>query len=358
MELQQTKPFPLRQLFNGGAVRVPGLLLAAAIAALALALSQYSLFSTLGPLTLSMLLGLLLGQKLSDGVRDRTAAGTAVAKTRLLRLGIILYGLRIGFNDLLQVGTAALLTDIVVVLGIFLLAGWVGTRFLKLDPRTALLVGAGSAVCGAAAVLAMAPALRARDRDIPIAIATVVLFGTLSMLLYPWFWSLAPVQQLFGGSDLAFGRYLGATIHEVAQVAAAAAALDPAAGQAAVITKLIRVMLLVPLIFAVAAWFGRKEQTANAEDGGKVKMAIPWFALLFLLMPLVHDSGVFDAQMLEWIQQLDTFMLAMAMAALGVETHLAALRHSGAKPLLLGGLLFVVLIVAGPGVALLAGHLA
>lgn len=355
MELQQTKPFFLRQLYSGGALRLPGLLLSAALAALALALSQFPLFGTLGPLTLAMLLGLLVGQQLPEKIRAHSSAGTTVAKTRLLRLGIILYGLRIGFDDLLQVGTAALLTDIVVVLGIFTLAGWLGIRLLKLDPRIALLVGAGSAVCGAAAVLAMAPALRARDRDIPIAIATVVLFGTLSMLLYPWLWSLAPVQQLFDGSDLAFGRYLGATIHEVAQVAAAAAALDPAAGQAAVITKLIRVMLLVPLIFVVAAWFGRQEQ---AEAGQKVKMVIPWFALIFLLMPLVHDSGLFDARSLEWIKQLDTFMLAMAMAALGVETHLASLRHSGAKPMLLGACLFVVLVVVGPVVALLAGQLA
>ncbi|MDO6459601.1 putative sulfate exporter family transporter [Granulosicoccaceae sp. 1_MG-2023] len=354
MTPEQSKSVSSIPHFNGLTTRFPGLLLSAGIATAALGLSQFALFSTLGPLTLAMLLGLLLGQRVSADLRHRTGPGTAVAKTQLLRLGIILYGLRIGFDDLLHVGTPALLTDAIVVLGVFSLAGWVGTRFLKMEARTALLVGAGSAVCGAAAVLAMAPALRARERDIPVAIATVVLFGTVSMLLYPWLWTLAPVQQLFGGSDLAFGRYLGSTIHEVAQVAAAAGALDPAAGQAAVITKLIRVILLVPLIFLVSAWFARRE---NSNETDKVKMPVPWFALLFLLMPLVNASGVLDAQALGLIGQLDSFLLAMAMAALGVETQLATLRYSGAKPMLLGAVLFVVLVFGGPVVALLAGTL-
>lgn len=356
MNLQLTQPYPVRRALNGANGLLPGLLLSAGIAALAMLSARLPLpmVATLGPLTLAMLLGLIIGQRLPQSVSDHSAAGTGLARTRLLRLGIILYGLRISFADLLNVGTTALIIDLCVVVGIFLLAGWVGTRFLKLEAKTALLVGAGSAVCGAAAILAIAPALRARAQDIPVAIATVVLFGTASMLLYPWLWTLAPVQQLFGGSEIDFGRYLGATVHEVAQVAAAAGALNDEAGQAAVITKLIRVMLLVPLILVVSSYFARKE---NAAEGQKAQVSLPWFALIFLLMPLVNASGALSADLLAQIEQIDTFILAMAMAALGVETRFATLKSSGVRPLILGGVLFGVLITAGAAISVVSGAL-
>ncbi|MBV1787422.1 YeiH family protein [Marinobacterium sp. D7] len=334
--------------------RLPGLALSAGVALLSLALGSLPLLATLGPLTLAMILGLILGQRLPRTLSERSAAGTEIARTAMLRVGIVLYGLRISVDDLLQVGSAALLTDLIVVLGIFLLAGWAGTRLLKLELKTALLVGAGSAVCGAAAILAIAPALRARTQDIPVAIATVVLFGTCAMLLYPWLWALEPVRQLFDGSELAFGRYLGSTVHEVAQVAAAAGALSPEAGQAAVITKLIRVMLLVPLILAVTAYFARRE---DRDEGSAVTVKLPWFALLFLLMPMVNASGLLSTTLLELVRQLDTLLLAIAMAALGLETRFAALKSSGLKPLLLGALLFLALMVAGAGVTLVVGVL-
>ncbi|GGB98559.1 UPF0324 membrane protein [Marinobacterium zhoushanense] len=346
-------PVPLRRALLAIGTRLPGLALSAVIALLALALGSQPLFTTLGTLTLAMLLGLALGQWLPRNISERTTAGTQLARTRLLRAGIVLYGLRIGLDDLLQVGSEALLSDLLVVAGVFLLAGWAGTRLLKLELKTALLVGAGSAVCGAAAILAIAPALRAKAQDIPVAIATVVLFGTCAMLLYPWLWTLEPIARLFGGSELTFGRYLGATVHEVAQVAAAAGALSPEAGQAAVITKLIRVMLLVPLILVVSAYFARRED----RDGGAVSINLPWFALLFLLMPLVNASGLLSPILQEQIRHLDTLLLAMAMAALGLETRLAALKRSGLKPLLLGALLFLVLVVAGAAVTLVVGAL-
>lgn len=331
---------------------LPGLAFCALIALAARVLAELPLpaLATLGPLTLAMLLGLLVGQRLPTSTRASLSAGTALARQRLLRIGIVLYGLRIALDSLLQIGLPALLTDLAVVGGIFMLAGWVGTRWLGLERRTALLIGAGSAVCGAAAILAIAPALRARPQTLPVAIATVVLFGTAAMLLYPWLWSLPAVQALFDGSATAFGRYVGATVHEVAQVAAIGASLEPSAGETAVVTKLIRVMLLVPLILIVARLF-----RAEAHEAEQRPVAVPWFALLFMLMPLVRASGLLDATWLEWIRQLDNLLLAMAMAALGLETRFADLRSSGLRPLLLGALLFLTLVIAGLGVTLLAG---
>ncbi|MBS98779.1 MAG: YeiH family putative sulfate export transporter [Oceanospirillaceae bacterium] len=329
---------------------IPGVALCLLLAAAALNLSQLPVpgFSILGPLTLAMLIGLGIGQWLPETIRSHTQSGTSFARQRLLRLGIVLYGLRIGIDDLIQIGPSALVTDLLVVTCTFALAAWMGVRLLKMELRSALLVGAGSAVCGAAAILATAPALRAREQDIPVAIGTVVLFGTCAMLLYPWLWTLSPVQSLFNGSEMDFGRYMGATIHEVAQVAAAAGGLQPAAGEAAVLTKLVRVMLLVPVIFVIGSIFAKR-------DGGCQEEPIrpPWFALVFLLMPFVSASGLFNADQLKLIAQVDTIILCMAMAALGLETRFSVLKKAGWAPLLLGALLFLFLLVGGLGFTLL-----
>ncbi len=361
METTQTQPYALTQRLSNGAAQLPallpGLALSGAVAGLALWVARWQLplLTLLGPLTLAMLLGLLFGQWLPARLRALMEPGLALARHRLLRIGIVFYGLRISLGDLAQVGSGALLVDIAVVLSVFTLAGWLGVKVLKLDPRTALLVGAGSAVCGAAAILATAPALRSRAEDIPVAIATVVLFGSAAMLLYPWLWSLPALQQLLGNDPVAFGRFVGSTVHEVAQVAAITGALDASAAHAAVITKLIRVMLLVPLIFGLGFWFARRD-AKNGSDVVRTKAALPWFALIFLLMPFVTSSGVLDTAQLEQIAQADTALLAVAMAALGLDTHFAALRKGG-RALLLGALLFLFLITAGLGLNLLAALL-
>jgi uncharacterized integral membrane protein (TIGR00698 family) len=332
--------------------RLPGLLLALALALLAwwLCTLPVPFLRVAGPLMPAMLLGLLLSSCFNVSIRNRLQPGLSLARNQLLRLGIVLYGLRISLADLQQVGMTALLTDLLIVTGTLAMAAWIGIRWLRLDSRTALLIGAGSAVCGAAAILATAPVLRARNSDISVAIATVVLFGSAAMLLYPSLYLLPEVQQWFGHSELAMGRLVGATVHEVAQVAAAAQSLNAQAAHSAVITKMIRVMMLAPLLFGLAYWLNRKDK----ERGSRI--ALPWFALFFLLMPWLNDSGWIPPVWLDWLLQLDIVLLAVAMAALGLDTRLDALIRAGKRPMLLAAILFVFLLVAGAGLTMMFEH--
>ncbi|SDH46408.1 YeiH family protein [Pseudomonas panipatensis] len=292
----------------------------------------------LGSLTLAILLGLLVGN-LGAARFGKLRPGVELSRQQLLRLGVVLYGLRLTFQDIAALGPAALVIDVLMVASTLLVAWWIGVRWLRLPRESALLIGAGSAICGAAAVMASSPVLRARAEHTAVAVATVVLFGTLAMLLHPLLFSYLP--HLFGSSK-AFGIFSGSTIHEVAQVVAAGRAMDPAAADAALISKMLRVLLLAPALLCLGR-FG----AADAQAGAKRRLNIPGFAVAFLAVTALRSLGLVPESWLAPLQQLDEVLLGMAMAALGLATRLGDLRREGPKPLLLGAGLFLFLLLGG-----------
>lgn len=220
------------------------------------------------PLTLAIVLGMALGNTVAAPHLPRIAEGIAFSKGRLLRLGIVLYGFKITWAQLAFAGWPALFADVGVVCGTFALALWLGRR-LDIDRDTAALVGAGSAICGAAAVLAAQPVLKAKEADVGVAVATVVVFGTLAMFVYPLLAALLLPSVADADACFGWGIYTGASVHEVAQVA-----------DVAVITKMIRVLLLAPFLLALP-WLMRRFG-GGAPAAQKGAPALPWFALGFL----------------------------------------------------------------------------
>ncbi|WP_312836123.1 YeiH family protein [Comamonas sp.] len=332
----------------------PGLLLCAAIAWLASVLAALPWFGShgLSALTVAIVIGMLVGNTVYGAVQTPAAAGVGLSKQQLLRLGIILYGLRLTFQDIAAVGLAGVLTDALMLISTFVLAQWLGRRWLGLDARTSMLVGAGSAICGAAAVLATAPVAKARADDVAVAIATVVVFGTVGTFLYPVLYQwLAPSLQM---TEAGYGLWVGSTVHEVAQVVAAGGAVSSSAADTAVVAKMVRVMMLAPFLIALSLWLARRPGSAAAvrqpAAGGAVQarqITIPWFALGFVAVAGIHSLGVIPAQALAIGVQWDNALLTMAMAGLGLTTHVRAVRAAGIKPLLLGLVLFVWLVLGG-----------
>jgi len=332
--------------------RLPGLALTAAVAGLALLLGQHAALQShgLSTLTLAIALGIGLGNTLYPRLAPRAGAGVGFSRQWLLRAGIVLYGLRLTFQDIGQVGVAGLLIDGVMVTSTLLLAGWAGTRLFGLERSSALLIGAGSAICGAAAVMAAEPVLRARAEQVTVAVSTVVVFGTLAMLAWPLLYQLNLSHALVPISEHAYGVFAGSTIHEVAQVVAAGGAVSPAAADTAVITKMVRVMLLAPALVVVSLLLARSR--AAAPDPPRARIVVPWFAFGFIAVAAFNSLQWLPAGLVHALVQLDTLLLAMAMAALGLTTHVSALRQAGVKPLLLALLLFGWLLVGGLGVNL------
>lgn len=318
----------------------PGLILVLAIALAGIGLSNLPWAKTTGlsALTLAIVLGIALGNTAFPAVAPRTGTGVDYAKGMLLRAGIVLYGFRVTFQDVMGVGLAGVVIDVIVVAGVFCAATWIGTRVLKLDRDTSMLIGAGSAICGAAAVLAAEPVIRAPAHKVSVAVATVVVFGTLGMFLYPW------MYPYLGLDAHAYGVYAGSTIHEVAQVVVAGRAVSEQAGAAAVIEKMLRVMLLAPLLLVLGAWLRRGRKGA-ARDA--TPLTIPWFAILFVVVAGFNSLHLLSKPVVDALLMLDTLLLAMAMAALGLRTHWGSIKQAGAKPLLLAWILWVLLIGGG-----------
>lgn len=317
------------------------------LAGLALWLSTSSTLqgTGLGALTLAMLLGLLAGNLASERIHELLGAGLQFCKQPVLRFGVALYGLRLTVQQVQALGVQAFVIDAVLILSTISLAIWLGTRVLRLERETAILIGAGHAICGAAAVLASAGMVKGRNDQVAIAIACVVLFGTLGMLLYPWLFTLMPT--LFGDSH-GFGVFAGATLHEVAQVVAAGQAMDPQAAEAAIVAKLIRVLLLAPFLLGLGFWLARGSESGSAVAPVRVPLFVVGFVVCMLCnswLPL--PQGVHQAMV-----GLDDLLLAAAMGALGFSTRLADLRKAGLKPLILAFALTAQLVVVGGALSL------
>ncbi|MCG3781693.1 YeiH family protein [Delftia acidovorans] len=327
----------------------PGLLLAGAIAAAATWGARQPLLagSGLSALTLAICIGLVIGNTVYPRLAPSCHAGVGLAKQRLLRAGIVLYGLRLTFQDIGQVGMAGVVVDALVLGSTFLLAQWLGRRVFGLDARTTVLIGAGSSICGAAAVLATEPVIKGRAEDVAVAVATVVVFGTVGTFLYPALFHWNAAHGWLDMSPAQYGLYVGSTVHEVAQVVAAGEAIAPEAADVAVISKMVRVMMLAPFLLLLSMAVARGNHSSQVSDGQPRRITIPWFALGFVAMAGVNSLGVLPAAVVQVGVQLDNALLAVAMAALGLTTHVRAVRAAGTKPLLLAALLFAWLLGAG-----------
>ncbi|EJL88537.1 putative integral membrane protein [Herbaspirillum sp. CF444] len=324
---------------------IPGLALSAALALASIEAGKNAWLQAHGfsALTVAIVLGMLIGNTAFPRIAAGCGSGVAFSKQNLLRLGIVLYGLRLTFQDISQVGISGVVIDACMLTSTFALAWFIGVKVFKLEPHAVMLIGAGSSICGAAAVMATEPVLRARSEQVTVAVSTVVVFGSAAIFLYPLLHGLNFWQ---GHAD--FGVYIGSTVHEVAQVVAAARSIDEHTANTAVIAKMVRVMMLAPFLLILSAYVQRGKSATHAGGGKASHMAgIPWFAFAFIGVVALHSLFPIPAAVTGALLDADTFLLAMAMAALGLTTHLSSVRRAGMRPLLLGGLLFAWLIAGG-----------
>jgi len=334
---------------------VNGLIFVALCALAVTQLASLPVIRALGfsPLVVGIVCGMLYGNFLrADTLPAGWGVGVHFAARRLLRIAVAFYGLNISLQQIMAVGLPGIAVSLIVVTGTLLIGAVVGIKLLKLDRDTAILASAGSAICGAAAVLAFEPTLRAAPHKSTVAVATVVLFGTLAMFLYPAMYHLG---WLAGFDTQALGVYIGGTVHEVAQVVGAASNIDPATTEVATIVKMTRVALLVPALLIVTVWLrvmGNRAGDATGNAAGNAtartgKLPVPWFAIGFLALAIVNSLAVLPNAWVAALRQLDIFALTMAMTALGIETRFAQIRAAGPRVLALGLLLFIWLIAGG-----------
>ncbi|PLY07470.1 MAG: YeiH family putative sulfate export transporter [Arcobacter sp.] len=293
---------------------------------------------SISPLIIAIFLGTILTHILKSRYMIFLQEAILFSTKRVLRFGIILYGFRLTLQNLLEVGFSGLIFAFFIVISTFIIGYFIGTKIFKMDRELAILTTIGSSICGAAAVLATESVLKSPAYKSTVAVSTVVVFGTLAMLLYPFLYQIG----VFDLSAHNFGLFLGGTLHEVAHVVASGNAIGMEVANSAVIEKMIRVMILAPFLL-VLTFTGFK----NKKEGSERKIVIPWFAVLFIVVIIFNSFGFIAQENVILINEFDTFLLTMAMLALGLQTHISKFKTVGAKPFYLATILFLWLIIGG-----------
>lgn len=313
-----------------------------ALAATSIASIQILHKLAISPLIIGIVLGMIYANTLRMHLPSSWIAGIHFSTKTLLRVGIIFFGFKVTFQQIIGVGLPGLFASTLVVTLTLFLGYFLGVKFFKLDKETAMLTSAGSSICGAAAVLATEGVLQNESYKSAIAVGTVVLFGTISMFLYPFIYRLGIIPFDMNSE----GIYIGSTVHEVAQVVGAGSAVSAETARTAVIVKMIRIMLLVPFLLILSAFVKRIKSPAK-QGNIKSKISIPWFAIWFLAVAGFNSFNLLPLGITSVIKSIDTFILTMAMTALGMETSVDKFRGAGGKAIFLALILFLWLNIGG-----------
>jgi uncharacterized integral membrane protein (TIGR00698 family) len=342
-----------------------GILFVAIFAAAATMISDLPLLKHLGisPLVVGIVLGIFYANTLHNKFPSAWESGITFSGKKILRFAIVFYGFRITFQQIAEVGIQGFMVSLLVLSSTMVIGIWLGTKVFKMDRDTSILTASGASVCGAAAVLATEPVLKSEEHKTAVAVSMVVLFGTISMFLYPVLYAtiIEPATGFLHMSPSTFGMYVGGTIHEVAQVVAVPASV-PGAGEimanTAVIVKMTRVIMIAPMLIVLGLVLSSMAKKSGGE-GSKVKLVIPWFAVYFIgvagINSLIHgytltasaDVATIITGVIGNINLIDTFLLTMAMTALGMGTRFAKFKGLGLAPLYTAGSMFIWLVVGG-----------
>ncbi|MEO8332948.1 MAG: YeiH family protein [Gallionella sp.] len=297
----------------------------------------------LSPLLLAILIGLFYGNTLSSQLPNGWVHGVRYCTSYILRLAIILLGFSFTFQEIAKQGMLGVIADSIIVICTLLMGYFIGTRLLKMDPEMSLMCSIGPAICGASAVLAAESVLRTSHAKTAVAVSTVVLFGTISMFLYPSIYFFLPHNL----SDTSFGIYIGSSVHEVPQVIAAGNVISADVAQTSTIVKMTRVLMLVPVLLITGFIWGKIRMPIPDGNRREHSGIIPWWAFIFVGAVALNSMISIQQSIISSIHSLDIFLLTMAMGAIGMETTVAKFKEVGGKPFVLTFILFVWLVLGG-----------
>jgi uncharacterized integral membrane protein (TIGR00698 family) len=265
--------------------------------------------------------------------------GLRFASQRVLRLGIILLGARLSLGEIARIGlpaTGLIVITMAVSFGVVLLVA----RAVQVEGRLAVLIAVGSAVCGNTAIVATAPVIGARAREVAYAVATITLFGTLAVFFYP------AIGRALGLSQTTFGLWTGVAVHDTSQVIATGAAYGPGALDVATVVKLIRNALMAPLLLLIATVWAARSQEAAGPSGRSLRRALPWFVLGFLALAALRTLGAVSPDQAATLDLVARTLILVALAAVGMSIRVGELRETSWRPLAVG---FAVALVVGLG---------
>jgi uncharacterized integral membrane protein (TIGR00698 family) len=337
---------------------LPGLGLAVAIAVVATIVGRrFPLVG--GPVT-----GIVLGVVLATAIRPgaRLLPGITFSSKAVLQTSVVVLGSQLSLMQIVRVGVGSLpvmLGTLAVALGAAYLLG----RWLGVVGNLRTLIGVGTGICGASAIAAVTPVIGAVGAEVTYAISTIFLFNVSAVLAFPI------IGHLLGMSQHAFGLFAGTAVNDMSSVVATATTYGPEAANFAVVVKLTRTLLIIPIVLALAAMTARRDQRLAADilvpgdlaaiEPPKVNIwrLVPKFLIGFLIVAAANTAGLIPATVHPALSQVSVFLITVALSAIGLSTDLAGLRRAGHRPLLLGALLWIVVSLASLGLQRVTGTL-
>lgn len=325
--------------------RMPGLLLAVAIALLAWWLGR------LLPLIGGPVIGILLGIAVRNAVSPdaRFTPGIAFAGKQVLQWSIIALGFGLSLAQVAKTGLESLSVTL-VTLGVAFLAAWALGRWLGVHDKLKILIGVGTAICGGSAIAAVTPIIKPDEHDTAFAISTIFLFNVVAVLLFPL------LGHLLNLSDLGFGLWAGTAINDTSSVVAAGYSYSHAAGDYATIVKLTRATLIVPICLVLAFIVAARERKKGAADFS-LRRIFPWFILWFLATSALRTAGLVPAALLPVLHGAAEFLIIVALTAIGLSANLRRMIASGPRPILLGLGTWAAVALSSLAVQVLIGRL-
>jgi len=312
----------------------PGLLLALAIAGPAMFLQAQITVSgkpLVSAVAIAIVLGIVVGNLI--GLPEACRPGTAFAVKRLLRAGIVLLGAQLSLAQVLHTGGRAVLVVALCIVLAILVVRLISVR-MGLSDRLGTLLGVGTSICGVSAIVATAPAIEAKQKETLIAVATITVFGLLAVVVYPI------LGRLLGVSDVFFGTWAGTAVNDTSQVLATGLIYSERAAQVAMVVKLTRNLFMAPVIVVLSSMYlasARPVGEAAPRRGGiSLGTMIPGFVLGFVAMTVLNSLGALPQSVLDILKPVSTWLIVVALAGVGLETDLTALRAIGLRPVYAG----------------------
>jgi uncharacterized integral membrane protein (TIGR00698 family) len=370
----------------------PGLALALGVAAVATVVGQY--VPLVGSAVPGAVIGAVIALTLKPGAR--LAPGQRWASTFVLQCSVVLLGAQLSIGEAARVGVSSL-PVMLGTLAVCLSAAWLYGRLLGVPGDLRTLIGVGTGICGGSAIAAVSPVIEAASTDVAYAISTIFLFNITAVLAFPL------LGHALGMSQQSFGLFAGTAVNDTSSVVATATTYGAAATSHAVVVKLVRTLMIIPICLGLAALAARKPRpattaastapTASATTAapataaptasaatvpagavasvpasqrqrGPARMSprrvlklVPWFLIGFVLVAAVNSVGIIPAAAHGPLQHVSVFLVAVALSAIGLSTNVAALRKAGSKPLLLGAMLWITVAAVSLGLQALTGTL-
>ncbi|WP_336644576.1 YeiH family protein [Microbacterium sp. USHLN186] len=333
MQLSPVATFPTRLAVRGVDV-LPGLSVCVAIAAVATVIGAAA--PVVGSAIPAVLIGVLIA--LLRRPSARMAPGVKYASSFVLQCAVVLLGAQLSIGVVLQVG-ARTLPVMLISLSVCLVGAFILGRALRIDPGITTLIGVGTGICGASAIAAVSPVIRARSAQIAYAISTIFLFNILAVLTFPF------LGHALGMSAEAFGLFAGTAVNDTSSVVAAASVFSGASLGFAVVVKLVRTLMIIPISVGLAVVDGRRRGEDAPLSFARIVRLVPWFLVGFVLIALINSAGVIPPTASDVLAHISVFLVAVALAGIGLSTDPAGIRSAGWRPMLLGALLWALVTV-------------